>query len=96
MRGTYKSGAVNYPFTISFDGETYTLTFQKESTKGAFSELFSSLFNQANLYDELELTYADRTGRLMLRADVKNVTTKSDNKVVEVSKAEEKHLTGQI
>lgn len=92
VSGQYKSGAVTYSFTISFDGESYTLTFQKESTKGVFSELFSSLLEQANLYDELELTYADRTGRLILRADGKNVTTKSDNKVVEVSKAEEKHL----
>ncbi len=92
VSGQYKSGAVTYPFSVSFDGEDYKLTFQKESAKGAFAELFSSLLNQANLYDELELTYADRTGRLILRADAKNVTTKSDNKVVEVTKAEEKHL----
>ena len=92
VSGAYKSGAVTYPFVVAYDGETYCLTFQKEKNKGAFSDLFGSLLETANLYDELELIYADRTGRLILRADAKNVTTKSDNKVVEASKAEEKHL----
>ena len=92
VSGSCQSGTVSYPFSLIFDGEQYVLTFQKESTRGVFSELFHSLVSQANLYDELELTYADRTGRLMLRADNKNVTTKSDNKVAEVSKGEEKHL----
>ncbi len=92
VSGTYKSGAVNYPFRLDYDGETYRFTFQKEATKGEFPKLFNSLLEQANLYDELELIYADRTGRLLLRADGKNVTTKSDNKVVEVAKNEEKHL----
>ncbi|MBO5409011.1 MAG: SAM-dependent methyltransferase [Clostridia bacterium] len=92
VSGQYKSGAVTYPFTVSFDGETYKLTFQKECMKGLFPELFTSLLSKANLYDELELTYADRTGRLILHGDAKNVTTKSDNRVMEPSKAEEKHL----
>lgn len=92
VSGAYKSGAVVYPFTVSYDGESYRRTFQKETTKGEFPKLFHSLLEQANLYDELELTYADRTGRLILRADAKNVTTKSDNKVVEAAKNEEKHL----
>lgn len=92
VSGEYKSGAMTYPFTVSYDGEAYFLSFQKEKTKGEFPKLFSTLLEQANLYDELELIYADRTGRLILRADAKNVTTKSDNKVVEVAKNEEKHL----
>ncbi len=92
VSGTYKSGAVNYPFRLDFDGEVYRFTFQKETAKGEFPKLFNSLLEQANLYDELELIYADRTGRLILRADGKNVTTKSDNKVVEVAKNEAKHL----
>lgn len=92
VNGAYKSGAVAYPFTVSYDGEVYALIFQKEKAKGIFSDLLNSLLEQANLYDELELIYADRTGRLILRADAKNVTTKSDNKVTEVGKAEEKHL----
>ncbi len=92
VSGTYKSGAVTYPFSLTYDGEAYFLTFQKEKTKGSFSELFNSILEAANLYDELELFYADRTGRLILRADAKNVTTKSDNQVVEVAKNEEKHL----
>ncbi len=92
VSGTYKSGALTYPFVLGYDGDIYHLTFQKETARGEFSKLFHSLLEQANLYDELELTYADRTGRLILRADGKNVTTKSDNKVLEVAKNEEKHL----
>ncbi len=92
VSGSYQSGAVSYPFTVVFDGEQYVLTFQKETVKGEFAKLFSDLIEQANLYDILTLTYADRTGRLMLRADNKNVSTKSDNQVAEVSKGEEKHI----
>lgn len=93
VSGSYQSGTVTYPFSVSFYGEGYTLDFQKEKTKGEFPALLSSLVEQANLYDILNLTYADRTGRLHLRADNKNVTTKSDNQVVELSKKEEKeHL----
>ena len=92
VSGIFQSGTVSYPFSLVFSGEEYTLTFQKETVKGTFENLFSNLIEQANLYDILNLTYADRTGRLMLRADNKNVTTKSDNQVIEVSKGEEKHL----
>ncbi len=93
VSGCYQSGTVSYPFSITFDGEDYSLSFQKEKTKGEFADLLSSLMEQANLYDILNLTYADRTGRLHIRGDNKNVTTKSDNQVVEVSKTEEKeHL----
>ena len=81
ISGNYQSGTVSYPFSLVFDGEEYVLTFQKETTKGEFSTLFSSLIDGANLYDVLTLTYADRTGRLMLRADNKNVTTISSNKL---------------
>ncbi len=92
VSGSYQSGTVSYPFSILFEGETYVLTFQKETIRGAFDTVFSHLIEQANLYDILTLTYADRTGRLMLRADNKNVSTKSDNQVAEVSKGEEKHI----
>ena len=93
VSGSYQSGTVSYPFSVTFSGETYRLDFQKEITRGEFSDLLFSLIDQANLYDILNLTYADRTGRLHLRADNKNVTTKSDNQVIEISKNEEKeHL----
>ncbi len=92
VSGSCQSGSVSYPFSILFDGKDYLLSFQKETTKGDFESLLSSVLEDANLYDVIHLTYQDRTGRLMLRADNKNVTTKSDNKVEELQQSEEKHI----
>jgi SAM-dependent methyltransferase len=91
VKGEYKSGTISYPFTILYS-DKYTLNFQKENKIGDFEELLEHLIRSANLYEELNLIYSDRTGTLIIKADNRAVTTKTDNKAIEIEENQKKHL----
>jgi SAM-dependent methyltransferase len=92
IKGEYKSGTISYPFTI-LCADKYILSFQKDNKNGEFEELLDLLIHSANLYDELNLIYSDRTGTLIIKADNRSVTTKTDNKPIEFEeKDQKKHL----